>query len=173
MKKAATGRQRIESPAFKTWDDVNAALREVGQIDLQIEALEAECNRKIAEAKAELELNAQQLLDRKETLGRLMKEFSEARRADFAGKKSLAFTFGQVGFRQSTKIIVRNVKAVIEALRAKKMMDCIVVEEKVSKEALGGYDDATLTSIGVRRQTEDIFWFEPDREKVQPRPASA
>ena len=172
MPKQST-RQRIETPAYRTWDDVNAALREVGEIDLQIEALEADCNRKIADAKAELEVQAQALLERKDTIGRLMKEFAEARRADFSGKKSLPLTFGQVGFRQSTKIILRNVKAIIEALKRKKMLDCVIIEEKVSKDALGGYDDATLSSVGAKRQTEDVFWYEVDRERVQPKPLGA
>ena len=167
-------RQRIEEPALKSWDEVNDALREVAEIDMQIEAMEAEANRQIAAIKDALQSQAQPLLDRKDVLGRLMKEFSETRKTtDFAGRKTLSFMFGQLGFRQSTKIVVRNVKAVIEALRGKAMADCIIVEEKVSKENLAGYDDATLASVGVKRQSEDTFWYEPDRTKVQPQPPAA
>ena len=57
------------------------------------------------------------LLEEKELLEKNIKEFTEYKVAEFKEKKTKDFTFGQVGFRKSTSIITRNVKAIIEALK--------------------------------------------------------
>ena len=170
MAKATTARKRIEGPALQTWEDVDHALREIGLIDLDLEAQAAEYNRQVAELKLGLEMEAKALQDRKALLELQVKEFTEAHR-DGLGEdgeaKSRELNFGKLGFRQSSKIIVRNVKAVIAALRAKKMLDCIRVKEEVSKEDLRKYDDKVLGEVGVVRKVEDTFWYEVKRDELR------
>lgn len=166
MAKAVTARQRITEPGLRSWDEVDQALREIGLIDLDVEAMEAEFNRQVADLKSALEERAKPLLERKDYLGRLIKEFTEDRRAELKGKTK-ELNFGKLGFRQTTQIVLRNVKAILSALKARGMDDCIIVKEQVSKEALRGYDDQVLASLGVQRKVEDVFWYEPDRERLR------
>lgn len=146
---------------------MDKTLREIGQIDYEIEAMEAKYNRKITDLKAALADKAAPLKERKTLLERLIKEFSEAHKDGLDGKKSRELNFGQIGFRQSTKIILRNVKAIIMALKAKGMEDCIKVSESVSKEALKKYDEASVEAVGAKIKTDDVFWYEVNRDKLQ------
>lgn len=169
MGKAATARQRIEGPALKSWEEVDHSLRQIGLIDLDLEAKEAEYNRQVAEIKLGLEMDAKPLQDRKALLELQIKEYTEANKAGLGDgeTKSREMNFGRLGFRQSTKLVVRNVKAVIGVLRAKKMFDCILVKEDVSKEALRKYDDKVLSEVGVVRKVDDTFWYEVNRDELR------
>lgn len=166
MAKAATARRRLEDTALKSWTEVDDTLREIGRIDLEIESMEAEYNRKITDLKEELANQAQPLQERKAFLERLVKEFAETHRDGLDGKKSRELNFGRIGFRQSTKLILRNVKAIIAALKARGMTDCIVIKEQVSKDTLKKYDPATVEAVGAKIKTEDVFWYEVNRDKL-------
>lgn len=166
MAKAATARRRLEDTALKIWTEVDDTLREIGRIDLEIESMEAEYNRKITDLKEELANQAQPLQERKAFLERLVKEFAESHKDGLDGKKSRELNFGRIGFRQSTKVILRNVKAIIAALKARGMTDCIVIKEEVSKDTLKKYDPATVEAVGAKIKTEDVFWYEVNRDKL-------
>lgn len=166
MAKAATARRRLEDTALKSWTEVDDVLREIGRIDLEIESMEAEYNRKITDLKEELANQAQPLQERKAFLERLVKEFAETHKDGLDGKKSRELNFGRIGFRQSTKVILRNVKAIIAALKARGMTDCIVIKEEVSKDTLKKYDPATVEAVGAKIKTEDVFWYEVNRDKL-------
>lgn len=162
----ATARQRFTQAALKSWDEVDLNLKEIGEIDLQVEAAEAELTKQTSDLRLEKELAVKPLLERKEKLALEIKDFTERHREELKGK-SRVLNFGTVGFRQTTSIILRNVKAVLEALKAKGMHECITVKESVSKEALKEYPDEALLAIGARKKVEDVFWLEPDRETLR------
>lgn len=167
MAKVAAARRRLEGTALANWAEVDDTLREIGRIDLEIEAMEAEYNRKITDLKQELAARALPLQERKAFLERLVKEFVETHREGLDGKKSRELNFGRVGFRQSTRLILRNVEAVIAALKARGMTDCIVVKEDVSREALKRYDPATIEAVGAKLKTDDVFWYEINRDRLR------
>ena len=66
----------------------------------------------------------------------------------------MALTFGEVGFRLSTSISLPRAKEkldeIIRRLKARQMLDCIVTEEKVSKEALRKYGADTVEAVGAQ-----------------------
>ena len=53
---------------YHNWDEVNQALRELGEIDRSVTRIEADMNRKINEIKADAERDAASHLDRKAKL---------------------------------------------------------------------------------------------------------
>ena len=65
---------------------MDKTLREIGQIDYEIEAMEAKYNRKITDLKAALADKAAPLKERKTLLERLIKEFSEAHKDGWTAK---------------------------------------------------------------------------------------
>ena len=81
--------------------------------------------------------------------------------------KTKSLTFGSLGFRKSTSIIVKKAKAVLVALRAYGMDDCINVKETVNKEALRQYSDDKIAAVGCVKKVDDVFWYEPDYEKLE------
>lgn len=160
-------RVRIQNePVLKSWDDVNLNLKEIGECEIAIETVEGDLNQKIQDLKLDAEMKAQPLRQRIEKLALEIKIFVEENRSEIKGK-TMPLSFGNVGFRQSTKIVFKNVKAVIASLRAKKMNDCIIVKESVDKDVLRGYPDDAIASIGATKKVEDTFWYEVDRERLK------
>ncbi|MCR4442943.1 MAG: host-nuclease inhibitor Gam family protein [Peptococcaceae bacterium] len=159
-------RVRIENePVLKSWDDVNITLKEIGELELAKEKIEADMNQKISDLKLEAEFAAKPIIERMGKLANDIKEFVELHRADIKGK-TMVLNFGKTGFRKSTKIIIKSVKTVIANLKARKMTDCINTKESVNKERLGEYPDEIIAAVGAGKKVEDVFWYEVDREKL-------
>lgn len=156
-----------EQPVLKTWEDADLNLAEIAEIDMKLLAVEADMNLKIAEAKQAAFLQEETLKERKEKLAHEIKEFAENNRSEFIDMKTKILTFGKVGFRQSTSIVISKVNQVIEALKIKAMLDCITVKESVNKEVLRNYPDEVIAAVGARKKVEDVFWLEPDYEKLK------
>lgn len=162
----AKTRVRLEGPALQTWADVDRSLREIGQESARIEAMEAEFNEAVGQLKEQLTEGAKPVQDNRERLERLVKEFTEEHKAELEGK-SRELNFGRVGFRLSTSLVVKNVKAVLSLLKGKRLFACISTKESVSKDELKKLDEATLAELGVCRKTEDVFWYEVKRDEVK------
>lgn len=160
-------RRRIESePRLKTWDDAAYTLKEIGELQIEINDITNRMNAQISDIKADADLRCKPLLDRIARLEADLKEFAEAHRTDIPGKTK-KLTFGSLGFRASTKIIIRNVKATLAALAARGMTDCIKVKESIDKTKLEAYSDADLAAVGAMRKQQDCFWYEVDYEQVK------
>ena len=95
-----------------------------------------------------------------------LQAFCESRRAEFKGK-SRVLNFGTVSFRVSTKIVIRGVAACIQALKTLELAAYVRVKESLDKEKMKDLDDATLAQVGAKRQTEDAFGYEVNRERVK------
>ena len=78
---------------------------------------------------------------------------------------------GEVGFRLSTSVSLPKAKEkladIIRRLKARQMMDCIITEEKVSKEALKKYGEDTVTAVGAIWKQKDEFGYEVNLEKLE------
>ena len=158
-------RMETQSP-LKTWDDVNLNLKEIGELELAIEGIEASMNAQIQDVKLDAEIKAKPLKDKIEKLSNEVKSFVEENRSDIKGK-TMILNFGAVGFRQSTKIMFKNAKAALEAIKARKMNDCLIVKESIDKDILRGYPDEVIAAIGATKKVEDAFWYEVNREHLQ------
>lgn len=153
-------------PIFQTWEQVDDALKGIAKIDQTIKIHEAKMNDDINLIKTKVQNITTPLLEEKELLEKNIKEFTEAKATEFTDKKTKDFTFGQVGFRKSTSIITRNVKAIIEALKNNKMLDCIITKESINKDELTKYDDTSLEKVGAKRKVDDVFFYKVDEERI-------
>ncbi len=158
-------RKRVES-SIKNWEGADQALLEIGRIDRQVEATEAMAQGMIEGIKEEAVRQVKPLQERKAALELQLQAFAEAHREELKGK-SRRLNFGTVSFRQSTKIVIRGVKACIDALRNLGLKDYIRVKESPDKEKMKDLDDSILAQVGAKRQPEDVFGYEVNRERVQ------
>lgn len=137
-------RKRMEDPSLKSWDEVNAALKLIRDNEIELELIEADMGKKIAD----------------------IKEFVTLNKAELKGK-SREMDFGKVGFRMSTKLMLpKQVEKVIKTLKKYGMGDCITVKESVNKDILKTYDEKTILSVGGTLKKEDTFWYETNREEL-------
>lgn len=164
-------RKRIKNqPAFKNWSEVDVALREIAEKEIQIEEIEGDMNKQINGIKISAGLEAKPLQDRIDKLGKDIKEFVTEHKDELDGKTK-ALNFGSTGFRLSTSVIIPRGKEklgeIIKSLKIRRMSDCINVVETVNKEVLKKYGEDEVIKVGARLKKEDIFWYETAREKLK------
>jgi len=159
-------RVRIENTRLKSWDDVALNLKEIGECQIAIEGIEAKMNEQISDLKLSAAIEAKPHQERIKKMELEVKEFTEDNRDDFIKSKTKFFDFGNVGFRQSTKIVIKSIQAAINGLKARNMTDCIKVSETVDKERLREYPDDVIAALGATKKIEDVFWYEVDRTKL-------
>lgn len=161
----------IEAPAFKSWEDVNDALRQIAEAQIALGDIESEMQKQIVGAKKAAEQQSKPYNDRVAKLEREIKDFVEDHREDMGKAKSKVLTFGEVGFRLSTSVSLPKAKEkleeIIRRLKARQMMDCIVVEEKVSKEALKKYGEDTVAAVGATYKQKDVFGYDVYLERLE------
>jgi len=160
-------RKRIEGAALESWDAVDMALAEIGAIDRELAGLEAGQNEKIDQVKEQTKRLAQPLLDRKTMAERAIKEYCQVNRAEFAKVKTKEMTFGSVGFRLSTKIMVKSVANTLQTLKDLMLPGCIRIKEELDKEAMKALPDETLAEVGAARKTENVFGYEVKQEEIK------
>ncbi|WP_374348564.1 host-nuclease inhibitor Gam family protein [Chitinimonas sp.] len=159
-------RKRIEGSQFQSWDDVDHALQQIGEIDRELTVLEAAHNESIDQLKASAKAQAEPLLAKKAALELAMKDFAESNRAEFAKVKSRQMTWGTVSFRLSTKVLVKKVGDTLQALKDLGLHGCIRIKEEIDKEALKNLDEETLTTIGAALRPENVFGYEINRHEL-------
>lgn len=163
-------RIRLEGPTLKNWDEVNALLGEQGLIDLSLQEIEGNLNLEINGLKEKAKAQAKSLEERSKVIAREVKEFCDHYREEIKGKEKV-LTFGKVGYRKSTKISIptkaKSKEAIIDALRKRKLLQCIRITEEISKDAIRALPDDVIIAIGCKKKVEDIFFLEPDHEKLK------
>lgn len=159
-------RKRMEEATLRSWDEVDAKMKEILEDEMTIESIEAAMNKRIADLKAEAEAAAKPAKERRKKNELLIKEFATMNRADLNGK-SRDMNFGKVGFRFSTRVMLpKVVESVIHNLKKFGMVDCIVTKETVNKDILKTYSEEAIINIGGSLKKEDTFWYETKRDAL-------
>jgi phage host-nuclease inhibitor protein Gam len=154
-----------------SWDDVNLSLAEIGELEREITDIETKMQADIDAAKLAADVAADPYKKRIAALELQIKMYTEEHAVDMGGKKTKALTFGQVGYRRSTKVLLPRAAAkvaeLIRTLKARGMGDCVVAPpEKIDKEALKKYPANEITAAGAGLKIEDVFWYEVDKERL-------
>jgi len=155
-----------ERIGIDSWDAVDKALRSIGEHQIEIEKIEGRMNEDINAAKGRAEKQSGPLADEIASLRAGVVAFMLANKASFIKTRTRKFMFGKVSFRTSTAIVVKQVEAAIEALKALKLTEYIRTTESLDKKAMQGLDDDTLAKIGAYRMSEDKIGIEPDIERI-------
>jgi phage host-nuclease inhibitor protein Gam len=159
-------RKRIETkPALQSWDDVDLYLKEICELEVQIEEVEAKLSIQVSDLKLEAADKVKTATERIKRLELEMKEFVGNNRVDIKGK-TMDLNFGATGFRKSTKIIISNNKNAIAQLKLKGLTDCIKTNESIIKDKLKDLSDDVLAAVGAKKSGKDTFWYETKREKL-------
>ena len=109
--------------------------------------------------------------DRISTLEKDVKQFVTEHRDELGGKKTRTLNFGETGFRKSTLVVLPKDKGllaeIIRRLKAKKLTDCITMDEKVNRDVLRQKGEDVVIAVGARWKQEDAFWYEANHEKLE------
>ncbi len=165
-------RKRVaDEPRLKTWEDVNGALRQIAEAQIAANDIESDMQKQILGAQKIAEEQTRPYKDSIARLEREIKLFVTDHREDLGKGKSRTLTFGEVGFRLSTSVTLPRAKEkleeVIRRLKSRQMTDCILVEEKVSKEALKKYGEDTVNAVGATWKQSDVFGYEVNIARLE------
>lgn len=159
-------RKRIEGTQLNSWAEVDDTLRQIGEIDRDLGQIEAKQNAAIDKAKAKAKEDAEPLNARKKGLEAAIKEFCDAHRAEFGKVKTKQLTFGSVGYRISTKVVMKTVADTLQALKDLGLTACIRTKEEPDKEAMKNLPTDTLAEVGAGLKVENTFGYEIDRARI-------
>ena len=161
----------IEAPRLKRWEDVDDALRQIAEAQIAIGDIESDMQKQIIGAQKVAEEQTRPYTDSISRLEREIKMFVTDHRDELGKRRSRALTFGEVGFRLSTVVSLprakEKVEEIIRRLKSRQMTDCIVVEEKVSKEALKRYGEDTVNAVGATWKQADVFGYDVNIAKLE------
>lgn len=159
-------RKRIAGTALQSYQDVDSVLRKIGELDRKLDNIETATNEAIDKAKQAARQSAEPLKATKASLERQLKEFCESRKLDFAEVRARELTFGVVGFRKSTSVVIKAVADTLAALKALGLSQCIRTKEEVDKEAMRDLSEETLSQVGASLKVVDAFGYEIKREQI-------
>ncbi len=161
----------VEAPSLHSWEDVNDALRQIAEAQIALGEIQSDMQKQILGAQKVAEEQSKSLNDNVAKLEREIKSFVTDHRDEMGKTKSVVLTFGEVGFRLSTSVSLPRAKEkleeIIRRLKSRQMTDCIVVEEKVSKEALKKYGEDTVNAVGATWKQSDVFGYEVNIAKLE------
>ena len=161
----------VEAPSLHSWEDVNDALRQIAEAQIALGEIQSDMQKQILGAQKVAEEQSKPLNDNVAKLEREIKSFVTDHRDEMGKTKSMVLTFGEVGFRLSTSVSLPRAKEkleeIIRRLKSRQMTDYIVVEEKVSKEALKKYGEDTVNAVGATWKQSDVFGYEVNIAKLE------
>lgn len=161
----------VEAPSLHSWEDVNDALRQIAEAQIALGEIQSDMQKQILGAQKVAEEQSKPLNDNVAKLEREIKSFVTDHRDEMGKTKSVVLTFGEVGFRLSTSVSLPRAKEkleeIIRRLKSRQMTNCIVVEEKVSKEALKKYGEDTVNAVGATWKQSDVFGYEVNIAKLE------
>ena len=150
---------------IETLEDANLALKEIGLLERELESIDGEAHRQIAEIKAEAEKQGKPTRKRITDLAAVLGAYAEYNRDElFKDKKTVELSFGFFGYRKSTAISVK--KTTVELLKKLNMTQYVRVKEEADKEAMAALDDEALSQVDAVRKIKDDFFCEADKEEI-------
>ena len=150
---------------IETLDQANMVLKEIGLLERELEAIDAEAHKQIAEIKADAAKKGEGIRKRIADDSALLGAFAEYNRAElFKDRKSVTLSFGTFGYRKSTSISTK--KTTLELLRKMGLEQYIRVKEEPDKEAMACLEDETLSQVDSVRKIKDDFFCEADKEEI-------
>jgi phage host-nuclease inhibitor protein Gam len=150
---------------INTLDEANMVLKEIGLLEKELEGIDSEAHRQIAEIKADAAKKGETIRKRIADDSALLGAYAEYNRTElFKDRKSVQLSFGSFGYRKSTSISVK--KTTLELLKKLKLQRFIRVKEEPDKEAMAELDDDTLHQVDAVRKVKDDFFCEADKEEI-------
>ena len=156
-------RKKVTSePALNSWQEVDLALRRVAECQNLISEQEIEMNRQLDEVKENAERLTRPMRERIKVLEQHIKQYADDHRSELGGKTK-QLTFGRVGYRLSSKLVIPSTADVLRRLQELELTDCIVVKRSINKDAVKRLPTKQILQTGAYIKQTDAFGYEVDR----------
>jgi len=160
------GRYKPNVSEIKSLEDADRLLKEMCSLETEIERIDAEGDKQIADIKAKTASKGKELRERVKELSASLKAYSDYNKVElFKDRKSIDRSFGSFGYRKNPPSITTS-KDTVELLETLGMSQYVRVRKEADKEALMSLDDETLAKINAVRKSKEEFFVQPKREQV-------
>lgn len=156
-------------------DDAAKLIFTIGELQQQRQRLEAELNERLLRLKADYEQEAKSRANRIAALAEGLQVYAAAHRAELTQggrSKTVKLATGELRWRMTPpRVLLKQVRAVLAALKAAGLARFIRVKEEVDKEAMLREPDAVAGLAGVaidRREEFVVLPFSTKLEEVAP-----
>lgn len=149
-------------------DQADNHVRKIGELQLQLQRLEADATDKINRIKAKLKTDAGKVQERIDKHTDSLAVFAKSHPEHYKSRRSILMVFGKIGFRKTTKVATK--KSTLQKIKdvfGSKKKQYIHIKESPDKEALAKLTDQQLASVDARRVVTDDFFAEPDLAEVK------
>lgn len=155
----------------KTIEEADKSLKEIALRKIELKRIDADAQEAIDLIKEEAAKKAEKFKKEIKEYEEGVIAFAQTNQDElFKKKKTVTLTFGEFGFRQSTKIQIRSHEATVTKLKEIGKTNAIVIEEKANKNILATFKDEELEEVHCKRKVEDNFWYEIDEESITEKP---
>jgi phage host-nuclease inhibitor protein Gam len=165
---------RKENPVsdFRDWNDVDCALRRMGEIDIGLTRLEGDMTLKVNEVRAEYEKKAEGLKGERKNIEARIESFAGERKEEFTKVRTKELAFGTISFRIVHRVMVKSRKATVAALETMGLNVYLRITKEPDKEAMKTLDAGTLAKVGASLKTADQLSIEPNIERIADKEAA-
>lgn len=156
---------------LQTRDDVEMAIKQIGDLQRQLEKTAIEQNNELAAITEKFAPKLTALKEQIEPVQQAVQAWCESRRDELTqnGKtKTGSFNTGEVQWRQRPpSVAIRGVDSVIEALKTHGLIRFIRTKEEINKEAMLNEPElaATIAGVNIKTGVED-FVITPFEQEV-------
>ena len=155
-----------KSSIYTTWAEVDNALKELGELNIQKTALEGEQTVKINTIKKEILEKTGDLQAKIKEIEKNIERFAEQNKSEFLKTRNKKLTFGTVSFRLVKSVVCACKEEGIKALKALNLDFCLRLKEEIDKDKCLEVDEKLLLKAGITVKTEDKVKIEPNYIKL-------
>lgn len=159
-------RKRIETPTLNNWNEADQSLKAIAEAENELAIIVASMNMQVDAIKEAADKAAKPYKELIKKHELMIKEYAGDNKESLDGK-SKNLTFGKIGFRLSTKVVLpKLLDKVIKNLRKYEMEDCIIQKETVNKDVLKTYEEKDILKVGGSLKKEDLFYYETRKDAI-------
>ena len=161
----------MKAREIKSWEDVDQALKELGQLDFEIEQKEGRMTQIIQKIQERYKPGIEEKTGASEAIIQEIKSFCGKHKSEFGGKQTKDLNFGQVKFKlgKPSYVFLKEEEEIADTLLRMGKNECVKIEKKVIKNALKGLAENILQKISVKFVPGALNWFiSAYREKIVP-----
>lgn len=156
------------TPTITSWDDVNLALKRLGELTMSRRALENSLTDDLNKVKEAHALEAKPVIDEIKEIEKDIELYVTDNKDQFAKIRNKEFTFGAISFRVSKSIKVLSVATCLKALKALGMYGFITTKETPNKDMLLTLKETELAKVACQLVAKDNLTIEPYIEELKP-----
>ena len=151
---------------YQTWQEVDSALKELGELNIKKQNLEGEQTIRINEVKKEILEKTGILQSQIKDIEKNIERFAEQNKSEFLKTRNKKLTFGIISFRLVKSVVCNCKEEAIKALKALNLDFCLRQKEEIDKDKCLEVDEKMLLKAGISIKTEDKVKIEPNYIKL-------